>query len=78
VPAQTRHPRPARDQFRHLRRHHPRAYTKAVVDLLADRAPGLLRVLRAADADYILLDGTLAEWERVGGPTSPTSTADMA
>lgn len=42
------------------------AYTSAVVDLLADRAPGLLRALREADPDYVLLDGTLAECNRVG------------
>jgi hypothetical protein len=44
------------------------AYAAAVVDLLADRAPGLLRALREADADadYVLLDGTLAECDRVG------------
>nr|BBM95943.1 transposase [Streptomyces sp.] len=38
----------------------------AVVDLLADRTPGLLRALREADPDYDLLDGTLAECDRVG------------
>ncbi|MEU5536024.1 transposase family protein [Streptomyces sp. NPDC020362] len=42
------------------------AYVAAVVDLLADRAPGLLRALRQADPDYVLLDGTLAECDRVG------------
>ncbi len=42
------------------------AYAKAVIDLLADRAPGLLRTLREADPDYVLLDGTLAECDRVG------------
>ena len=42
------------------------AYTTAVVDLLADRAPGLLRDLREADPDYVLLGGTLAECDRVG------------
>ncbi|MER8199062.1 transposase [Streptomyces microflavus] len=42
------------------------AYTSAVIDLLADRAPGLLKVLREADADFVLLDGTLAECDRVG------------
>ncbi|MEH0639741.1 transposase [Streptomyces bottropensis] len=42
------------------------AYATAVVDLLADRAPGLLRALREADPDYVLLDGTLAECDRVG------------
>ncbi|MEV6171392.1 transposase family protein [Streptomyces sp. NPDC051954] len=42
------------------------AYTAAVITLLADRAPGLLRRLREADPDYVLLDGTLAECDRVG------------
>jgi hypothetical protein len=42
------------------------AYTTAVINLLADRAPGLLRDLREADPDYVLLDGTLAECDRVG------------
>jgi hypothetical protein len=37
------------------------AYASAVINLLADRAPGLLRALREADPDYVLLDGTLAE-----------------
>ncbi len=34
--------------------------------LLADRAPGLLKVLREQDPDFVLLDGTLAECDRVG------------
>jgi hypothetical protein len=38
----------------------------AVVGHLARRAPGLLRVLREADPDHVLLDGTLAECDRVG------------
>ncbi|GHE14032.1 transposase family protein [Streptomyces alanosinicus] len=42
------------------------AYTAVVIDLLADRAPGLLRALREANPDYVLLDGTLAECDRVG------------
>ncbi|MEU5344461.1 transposase family protein [Streptomyces sp. NPDC020766] len=42
------------------------AYTTAVINLLADRAPGLLRALREADPDFVLLDGTLAECDRVG------------
>ena len=42
------------------------AYTSAVVDLLAERAPGLLKVMRATEADFVLLDGTLAECDRVG------------
>ncbi|MFJ6899448.1 transposase family protein [Streptomyces hokutonensis] len=42
------------------------AYTAAVIDLLANRAPGLLRTLREADPDYVLLDGTPAECDRGG------------
>ncbi|WP_419995079.1 transposase family protein [Streptomyces boninensis] len=42
------------------------AYMAAVIDLLAGRAPGLLRTLREDDPDYVLLDGTLAECDRVG------------
>lgn len=36
------------------------AYTAVVVGLLADRAPGLLRAVREADPDYVLMDGTLS------------------
>lgn len=42
------------------------AYTATVIGLLADRAPGLLRALRETDPDYVLIDGTLAESDRVG------------
>jgi len=42
------------------------AYTAAVIGLLADRAPGLLKALREADPEFVLLDGTLAECDRVG------------
>ncbi|MGW0761527.1 transposase family protein [Streptomyces sp. NPDC002814] len=42
------------------------AYTSAVVHLLAERAPGLLKVLRETGVDFVLLDGTLAECDRVG------------
>ncbi|MEU2716786.1 transposase family protein [Streptomyces sp. NPDC007205] len=42
------------------------AYTSAVIELLAARAPGLLRALREADPDFVLLDGTLAECDRLG------------
>ncbi|MFJ2893215.1 transposase family protein [Streptomyces sp. NPDC087305] len=42
------------------------AYITAVVDLLAERAPGLLKLLRESDADFVLLDGKLAECDRVG------------
>lgn len=38
----------------------------AVIHLLAGRAPGLLKTLREADADFVFLDGTLAEGDRVG------------
>ncbi|MBB4902678.1 hypothetical protein FHS37_006775 [Streptomyces griseostramineus] len=41
-------------------------YTSTVVDLLADRAPGLLKTPREHDPDLVLLDGTLAECDRVG------------
>lgn len=42
------------------------AYVRSVVTLLAGRAPGLTAALRATDARYVLLDGTLAECDRVG------------
>lgn len=42
------------------------AYVAAVVDRLANRATGLLRTLREADPDYVPIDGTLAECDRVG------------
>ncbi|WJV44551.1 transposase family protein [Streptomyces flavofungini] len=49
------------------------AYTSTVIALLAERAPGLLKVLRASDPDYVLLDGTLAECDRVGDSTADYS-----
>ncbi|MFE4661936.1 transposase family protein, partial [Streptomyces hydrogenans] len=42
------------------------AYVTAVTGLLADRAPGLLKTLREHDPDFVLLDATLAECDRVG------------
>ncbi|WP_329438268.1 transposase family protein [Streptomyces canus] len=42
------------------------AYVATVTDLLAEQAPGLLKTLRDYDPDYVLLDGTLAECDRVG------------
>ncbi|MFG2351586.1 transposase family protein [Streptomyces phaeochromogenes] len=42
------------------------AYVTAVTGLLAAQAPGLLKTLRAHDPDFVLLDGTLAECDRVG------------
>ncbi|MFG2951583.1 transposase family protein [Streptomyces adustus] len=41
-------------------------YTSEVVDLLAERVPGLLKTLREHDPDFVILDGTLAECARVG------------
>ena len=49
------------------------AYTSAVIALLAERAPGLLKALRVSDPDYVLLDGTLAECDRVGDSTADYS-----
>ncbi|MFD6045908.1 transposase family protein [Streptomyces koyangensis] len=42
------------------------AYVTSVTGLLANQAPGLLKSLRAHDPDFVLLDGTLAECDRVG------------
>lgn len=44
------------------------AYVRSVITLLARRAPGLTQVLREAksEAGYVLVDGTLAECDRVG------------
>jgi hypothetical protein len=36
------------------------------VRLLADRAPGLLKALREPDPDYVLMDGTFSERDRLG------------
>ncbi|PLW71351.1 IS5/IS1182 family transposase [Streptomyces sp. DJ] len=42
------------------------AYVTTVVRHLAGKAPGLLKVLRETDPDYVLVDGTPAECDRVG------------
>ncbi|CAM5301443.1 hypothetical protein SALBM311S_09475 [Streptomyces alboniger] len=42
------------------------AYVTAVTGLLAEQAPGLLKTLRVHDPDFVLLDGTLADCDRVG------------
>lgn len=42
------------------------ACTTVVVRPLAVRAPGLLKGLREHDPDYVLLDGTLSECDRLG------------
>jgi len=50
------------------------AYVTTVVEHLADMAPGLLKVLRETDPDYVLVDGTLAECDRVGDGRADYST----
>lgn len=42
------------------------ACTSAVVDLLAERAPGLLKTLCEHEPDFVVLNGTLADCDRVG------------
>ncbi|MER7900475.1 transposase family protein [Streptomyces sp. NPDC096046] len=42
------------------------AYVTSATGLLAERAPGLLRTLGEHDPDFVVLDGTLAECDRVG------------
>ncbi len=42
------------------------ACVTAVTGLLAEQAPGLLKTLRVHDPDFVLLDGMLAECDRVG------------
>ncbi|MET8610455.1 transposase family protein [Streptomyces misionensis] len=50
------------------------AYVTAVTGLIAEQAPGLLKTLRAHDPDFVLLDGTLAECDRVGGGRADSSS----
>lgn len=50
------------------------ASTSRVIGLLAAQAPGLLTVLRESDPDYVLLDGTLAERDRLGDGRAGYST----
>ncbi|MDO0925029.1 transposase family protein [Streptomyces sp. TG1A-8] len=42
------------------------AHVTSVVRHLADKAPGLRKVLRETDPDHVLVDGTPAECDRVG------------
>ncbi|MCC2280712.1 transposase family protein [Streptomyces sp. ET3-23] len=42
------------------------AYVHSVTKLLAARAPSLTRALRKARPEYVLVDGTIAECDRVG------------
>ncbi len=55
------------------------AYTTAVINRLAARAPGLLRALREADPEFVLLDGTWpsATASATAAPTTPPSTVGM-
>jgi hypothetical protein len=50
------------------------AYLTTVIEHLADKAPGLLKVLRETDPDYVLVDGMLAECDRVGDGRADYST----
>ncbi len=50
------------------------AYVTAVTSLLAEQAPGLLKTLRAHDPEFVLLDGTLAECDRVGDGSADYSS----
>ncbi|MCD0483432.1 transposase [Streptacidiphilus sp. ASG 303] len=49
------------------------AYVRSVTDLLAGRAPSLTRALRRARPEYVLVDGTLAECDRVGDSEAGSS-----
>lgn len=40
----------------------------------ATRAPGLLRALREADPEFVLLDSALAEYDRLGEGRADCST----
>ncbi len=42
------------------------AYVQSVIKLLASRAPSLTQALRRARPEYVLVDGTIAECDRVG------------
>jgi hypothetical protein len=54
------------------------AYAAAVIGLLADRVPGLLRAVREADPDCSWWTAPLpsATGSATAAPTTPTSTAD--
>lgn len=56
------------------------AFTSPVIDLLADGAPGLLKVLRESEADFVLQDSAPpgATGSARDGRTIPASTADTA
>jgi len=49
-------------------------YVTAVIEHLANKVPGLLKVLREADPDYVLVDGPLTECDRVGDGRADYST----
>lgn len=55
-----------------------RAYVTAVVGHLARRAPGLPRVLRERGPEDVLLDGTLAECDRVIDKQAPSARKSRA
>jgi hypothetical protein len=66
VPAPPRLPLPHRGTSFGISVGTAHAYIPAVTGLLADRAPGLLKTLREHDPDFVLLDGTFVECDRVG------------
>lgn len=49
------------------------AYVHDVVNLLARHAPTLAEAIREADPDYLLLDGTVAECDKLGDGTADYS-----
>ncbi|MBF6050041.1 transposase [Streptomyces sp. NRRL B-1677] len=49
------------------------AYVHSVTALLAAQAPSLTRALRRARPEYVLVDGTIAEYDRVGDRESDYS-----
>lgn len=49
------------------------AYVHDVVEFLARHAPTLVEAIREADADYLLLDGTVAECDKLGQGTADYS-----
>lgn len=65
VPAGANHVRQARGRLPH-QRSTAYTYVHGVIKLLASRASSLTQALRRARPEYVLVDGTLAECDRVG------------
>ncbi|MFE9890196.1 hypothetical protein [Streptomyces scopuliridis] len=45
---------------------------------MSRRSPGLLRVLRETDPEHVLVDGTLAECDGVGGSRTDCSPGPVS